>query len=145
VVIKNVCINIGLLILSAILYLFYEKYFTEHYIDRWPSIFLGIIIIFIIVFSNIIGLLLSITKIQMTILTIINYALFIISTTLVYNIINIIVKTLEDKNIISECSSILFIGIIIVIENILSNYIVRIIKKHENKLRGSFAVKDTAS
>jgi hypothetical protein len=138
-IIKNICINIGLLILSAILYIFYEKYFTELYIDRWPPIFLGIVVIFIITFSNIIGLLLSITKVKMTVFTIINYVLFIISTVLVYNIINIIVKTLEDKNIISECSSILFIGIIIVIENIISNYIVRIMKKYENKIRGNFA------
>jgi quinol-cytochrome oxidoreductase complex cytochrome b subunit len=137
--IKNICINIGLLIVSAILYIFYEKYFTELYINRWPSIFLGVIIIFIIIFSNAIGLLLSIIKIQTTVFTIVNYVLLIISTILIYNIINIIVKTLENKNIISECSSILFIGIIIVLENIISNYIVKIIKKCENKIRGNFA------
>jgi hypothetical protein len=57
----------------------------------------------------------------------------------VFAIINIVVKTLENKNIISECSSILFLGIIIIIENILSNYIARAIKKLENKIQRKFA------
>jgi hypothetical protein len=58
-------------------------------------------------------------------LTLINYGLLIISTFLVYNGINIVVKILEDNKIISECSSIVFIGIIVMIENISSYVIVK--------------------
>ena len=117
---KNILINIGLLILSGIIYLFYEKFFTNHYIENWPSIFLGIIIICIIVFCNIMGFYSSIMNIRKIYLTI-----------LVYNGISIIVNILENNKIISECSSIVFIGVIIVTENIISNILVNtiIIKK----------------
>ena len=128
---KNILINIGLLILSGIIYLFYEKFFTNHYIENWPSIFLGIIIICIIVFCNIMGFYSSIMNIRKIYLTIIIYCILIISTFLVYNGISIIVNILENNKIISECSSIVFIGVIIVTENIISNILVNtiIIKK----------------
>ncbi|AEF83669.1 hypothetical protein TREPR_3431 [Treponema primitia ZAS-2] len=136
-ILKNICINSVLLIASAIIYLFYEKYFTEFYIDSWPSIFLGVVVVFIILFSNITGLLSSIIKIQTTGFTIINYMLLIISTIVIYKTINIIAKILEDKKIVSECSIILLLGILIVIENVISNYIGKIINNRETKMRAT--------
>jgi hypothetical protein len=123
--IKNGIINILLLIFSGIIYLLYYKYITGLYVDNWPPIFLGIVVIFIIIFCNMIGLLLSIIRIKKTYLTIIVYMLLIISTIFVYSFISVIVKTLENKKIISECSSIIFIGIIMIIENIMSYYIIK--------------------
>jgi hypothetical protein len=124
-VFRNIVINIGLIIFSGIVYLVYEKYFTNYYEETWPSIFLGIIIMFIIILCNIIGFYISITTIRKTFLTVIVYGIFVISTFLIYKSISIIVKILEDNKIISECSSIVFIGIIIIIENILSYLIVK--------------------
>jgi hypothetical protein len=124
-VFRNIVINIGLIIFSGIVYLVYERYFTNFYEETWPSIFLGIIIMFIIILCNIIGFYISITTIRKTFLTVIVYGIFVISTFLIYKSISIIVKILEDNKIISECSSIVFIGIIIIIENILSYLIVK--------------------
>jgi hypothetical protein len=70
----------------------------------------------------------SIVSIQKTLLTIIIYGLFIISTICVYKLIGDIVNILENKKIISECSSIIFIGIIMMLENTVSYYIVKKIK-----------------
>jgi hypothetical protein len=136
---KNICINSVLLIVSAIIYIFYEKYFTGYYVDRWPPIFLGVVVVFSILFSNITGLISSIIKIQTAGFAIINYVLLIISTIVVYKAINAIAKILEDKRIISECSSILLLGIIIVIENILSNCVGRIVRNRETKMRATSA------
>jgi hypothetical protein len=124
-VFRNVIINIALIIFSGIIYLFYGKYFTNYYQETWPSIFLGVIIMFIMFFCNIMGFYVSIITIRKTFITFIIYGVFIISTFLVYKSVSIIVKILEDNKIISECSSILFIGIIIIIENILSYIIVK--------------------
>jgi hypothetical protein len=67
-------------------------------------------------------------------LTIIIYGLLILSIILVYRFINIIIEILENKKIISECSSIIFIEIIMIIENILAYYIIK-----NNGIRDNFA------
>jgi 4-amino-4-deoxy-L-arabinose transferase-like glycosyltransferase len=135
-ILKNVIINIVLIIFSGIIYLLYEKYLTDMYKENDPTIFLGIIVIFGITFFNLYGFIFSITSIQKTLLTVIIYGLFMVSTIIIYNSIGGIVKILETKKIISECSSITFIGIIVILENIISYYIVKIAKS-QNKARGN--------
>jgi hypothetical protein len=93
--------------------------------------FLGLIIIFIIFFCNIIGFYLSIINIRKTYWTIIVYGILIVSTFLVYSGVNNIVKILVNTKIISECSSVVFIGIIIIIENIVSGIIINKIIKNK--------------
>jgi hypothetical protein len=52
--------NIGLIILTGIIFILYEKIFNKIYIGKWPPLFAGIIIMFYILFSNFIGLIFSI-------------------------------------------------------------------------------------
>jgi hypothetical protein len=136
---KKFFINIALILLTGIIYFLYEHDISYLYINGTPSIFFVILVSFIIIFFNIFGFVASIIKIQKIYLTIIIYVLFIGSTVLVYTIINKIVITLETKRIMSECSSILFLGIIMIIENILSYWIVKTIIKINNGVRGNFA------
>jgi hypothetical protein len=107
----------------------YEKIFDKIYAERWPSLFIGIIIMFYMLFSNFIGLLFSIIYSKKLYMTLLNYGIFIISTIITYNLISIIVKLLENNKIISECSSIVFILILIIVENIFSYLIVKITTK----------------
>jgi hypothetical protein len=137
--IKNISINIGLIIFSGIIYLFYEKIFDSVFVEQWPSKFTGIIVMFGIFVFNIVGISLSIINIKKIYLTLINYGLIIVSTVLIYNLINILGKTLENNKIISECSSILLIGIIMAIENIFSYIIAKKIIRIENGVRGNYA------
>jgi hypothetical protein len=135
--IKNISINIGLIIFSGIIYLFYEKIFDSLFVERWPSMFTGIIVMFGIFVFNIVGISLSIINIKKIYLTLINYGLLIVSTVLIYNLINILGKTLENNKIVSECSSILLIGIIMAIENIFSYIIAKKIIKIEMVYRAT--------
>jgi hypothetical protein len=107
------------------MYLFYEKFFNKIYLKGLPTVFSVIIVMIGIWFSNFIGMTLLITKIVKTYLTIITSILFIVSTILIYTLTNIIAKILEENKIISECSSILLIGIVIIVENILSYIIAK--------------------
>jgi hypothetical protein len=135
---KNIIINIVLIIFSGIIYLFYVKYLTDMYQENNPTIFLGIIVMFGITFYNLYGFIFSILSIQKSLLTVMIYGLFIISTIIIHNSISGIVNILETKQIISECSSITFIGIILILENTISYYIAKIIRS-QNKARGNCA------
>ena len=135
VYIKNILIYIGLIMLSGIIYLFYEKMFNVSYGEQWPSIIGIILTLGILLYNNIVGIILSITKITRIRLIFIVYGLFMTSTILTYYYGNIIAKILENNNIISECSSILLVGIIMIIENLLSFIIVKIIIGINNKVR----------
>jgi hypothetical protein len=129
-ILKNVVVNIILILFSGIIYLFYK--------ENASAIFVGIIVMFGITFFNLYGFIFSIILIQKTSLTVIIYGLFIISTIIIHNSISGIVNILETKQIISECSSITFIGIILILENIISYYIVKIIRS-QNKARSNCA------
>jgi hypothetical protein len=137
VYIKNVFINICLIILSGIIFILYEKIFNKIYIGKWPSLFVGIIIMFYILFSNFIGLIFSIIYSKKVYMTLINYGGFMISTISTFKLINFCVNLLEDNKIISECSSIIYILILIVLENIFSYIIVKIIRRMKPGVRGN--------
>ena len=132
---KNILINIGLLVFSGIVYMIYEKITNEMYSGRWPSVFHGIITLFYILFLNVSGIVFSIIKFQKMYLALLAYILFIISTILTYNLIVFFGNT----EILSESSSILPIGVFILSENILSWLIVKIIIKIKNGVRHNFA------
>jgi hypothetical protein len=125
ILVKNIITNVFLIIFSGIMYSFYEKFFNKIYLKGWPSVFSVIIVMIGMWFSNFIGITLSIIKIVKTYLIIITSTLFIVSTIITYNLINIIAKILEENKIISECSNILLIGILIIVENILSYIIAK--------------------
>jgi hypothetical protein len=137
--IKNIVINIGFIILSGISFMFYEKIFDKLYIEKWPSLFIGIIIMFYILFTNFVGLIFSVLYSKKLYITLINYGVFVVSTIITYNLISIIVKLLENNNIISECSSIVYILILMLLENIFSYLIVKVIEKINNGIRGNCA------
>jgi hypothetical protein len=135
--IKNMAINIGLIILSGILFMFYEKVFDKLYTEKWPSLFIGIIIMFYILFTNFVGLIFTILYSKKLYITLINYSVFMVSTIITYNLISIIVKLLVNNNIISECSSIVYILLLMLLENIFSYLIVKVIGKINNGVRGN--------
>jgi hypothetical protein len=122
---KNIIINVALIIVSGIIYIFYERLFNKIYLKGRTAVFSVIIVMIGIWFSNFVGITLAITKIVKTYLAIITSILFIVSTILTYTLINIIEKILEENKIITECSSILLIRILIIIENILSYIIAK--------------------
>jgi hypothetical protein len=133
--IKNIVINIGLIILSGILFIFYEKIFDKIYTEKWPSLFIGIIIMFYIVFMNFIGIIFSIIYSKKLYMTLINYGIFIVSTIMTYNLITFIIRLLENNDIISECSSIIYLLIVMMLENIVSYLIVKLNGKINNGVR----------
>jgi uncharacterized membrane protein YgdD (TMEM256/DUF423 family) len=135
--IKNILLYIGLIIFSGIIYLFYEKLFNNLGIEQWHSIFIGIVVMLGIWFFNFVGIILSILKINKIYLTLIIYGLFMVLTILTYNIVNIIGKILEDNKYISDCSSILLIGIMMIIENLFSYIVVKIIIRINNRVRSN--------
>ncbi|MDR1302210.1 MAG: hypothetical protein LBK43_07040 [Treponema sp.] len=134
--VKNIVINICLIILSGILFIFYEKIFDKIYTEKWPSVFIGIIIMFYILFTNFIGLIFSIICSNKLYITLINYGVFILATIIIYNLISSIVNFLENTNILSECSSIIYILILMMVENIFSYLMVKVIRKINNGMRG---------
>ena len=133
---KNIRINIVLLILSGIIYVFYQIFKYNNAYDFRSVIFIGISIILIVLFFNFFGYLFSIGNINNIYLSIICHSLFIISTILTFMLIAYIVDTLENKEIISECSIIIYFGIIMGVENIFSYFIAKIIGKISNRIRG---------
>jgi hypothetical protein len=137
VLIKNIIVNIGLIIISGILYIVFEKIVEKIYVERWPSPIIGIIAMFYILFSNFIGLIFSIIYSKKLHIAFLNYCIFTISTIIIYNLIDIIVILLKNNKIISMSSSIINILILIIVENIFSYLIVKITTKY--KVRGNFA------
>ncbi|MDR1030142.1 MAG: hypothetical protein LBL76_04650 [Treponema sp.] len=132
--VKNIVINICLINLSGILFIFYEKIFDKIYTGKWPSLFIGIIIMFYILFMNFIGLIFSIICSKKLYITLINYGVFIIATIITYNLISSIVNFLENTNILSECSSIIYLLILMMVENIFSYLIVKVTRKINNRV-----------
>jgi hypothetical protein len=137
--IKNIFTNIGLIMLSGILFIFYEKTFDRIYTEKWPSLFIGIIIMFYILFMNFVGIIFSIIYSKKLYKTLINYGVFIVSTIMTYKLITFIIRLLENNNIISECSSIIYLLILMMLENIFSYLIVKLNVKINNGVRGNGA------
>jgi hypothetical protein len=121
---ENTFVNIGLIILSGIVFLFCETL----YMGVWSSMFMGTIVMLYILFSNIIGLIFSIIYSKKTYTTLINYGLLIISAIITYNLTNIIAHLFEKINIMF--SVIFYILILILAGNIFSYLIVKIIMRH---------------
>jgi hypothetical protein len=84
-----------------------------------------------------VGLIFSTIYSRKIYITLINYGVFIISTILTYKLISYAIKLLENNKIISECSSIVDILILMVMENIFSYLIVKKIIKIYNRIRGN--------
>jgi hypothetical protein len=130
--IKNIFVNIGLIILSGVIFILYEKIFDKIYIEKWPSLFVGIVTMFQIFLLNFIGIIFSIMYSKKAYITLINYGGFIVSTILTIKLISFCVNLLENTKIISECSGIFSIILLIVLENIFSYLIVRLIIRIKN-------------
>ena len=125
-IIKNIFINISLLIISGIIFSFIVYII---YSGRL-SIFNGILAMLNIFFINIIGLIFSIIYSKKLFTTLINYSIFILCTIVTYNISRIV---FDNWGIIFIVFDFIFC-IPIIIGNILSYLIVKII----NKKRGNF-------
>ena len=130
--IKNVFINIGLLILSGILFMIYEKIFNNIF-----SLSIGIIIVFYILFTNFIGIVFSIKYSKKIFVILINYCAFIVSTIITYNFLSITIELLEKNNIIPHYSGSIYLLILILVENIFSYLITKRIEKINNRIRGN--------
>jgi hypothetical protein len=137
VYIKNIFINIGLLILSGILFIIYEKIFNKQYTERWPSLFHGISTIFYLLFFNFAGLLFSIMYSKYFYILLLNYSFFIVSTISTYNLIRFVLYLFEGHSILSEGSSIIYPFILLLLENIVSYIIVKMNIKINNRIRGN--------
>nr|AGS54106.1 hypothetical protein [uncultured bacterium contig00021] len=138
--IKNIFLNIGLLILSGILFIIYEKLFNKIYVERWPSIFIGVIIIFYILFVNFIGLVYSIIYSKRLFITLLSYIVFIISTIIIYNLITNTSLGLLESNygIFQYIPKIFFVLALITVGNIISYLIVKYIIKRFRKINKEF-------
>ena len=136
ILIKNVLMHIGLFIFSGIIYLLYKKIFNDLDIKQWHSISLALLVIFEILFCNLIGILLSIMKITKIHFTVLTYGILMVSTILTYNLITFIEKILNNK-INIHIPGVLLLVLIMFIENILSYFIVKKIIK--NGVRGNYA------
>jgi hypothetical protein len=139
--IKNIFLNIGLLILSGILFIIYEKLSNKIYLERWPSIFIGVIIMFYILFVNFIGLVYSIIYSKRLFITLLNYIVFIILTIIIYNLItNISFGLIESNNVVFQYIPKLFFYILLIlVGNIISFLVVKYVNKKCNGIRGNIA------
>ena len=138
IIARNVLMYIGLLIFSGMIYLFYTKVFYDLDIEQWHSIPLALLVIFGILFFNFVGIIFSIIKITIINFSLLAYGILMVSTLLIYNIISFIEKMLDNK-INIHIPGVLLLGIIMVIENLLSYYIIKEIIKMENDVRGNYA------
>jgi hypothetical protein len=132
-ILKNIIISVLSILFSGILYLMYYQVLGKMNMNQWNSIFVIALNCFIIIFSNILGLILSIVNNKNIKIHIIYMVIIIISTIIIRNLINTIGNTLVKYKLVSECSIILLFCIIIIIENIISLIIV----KRINKIRGN--------
>jgi hypothetical protein len=138
IIARNVLMYIGLLIFSGMIYLFYAKVFNDLDIEQWHSIPLALLVIFGILFFNFVGIILSIIKVTKINFALLAYCLLMVSTILTYNLMSFIEKVLDNK-INIHIPGVLLLGIIMVIENLLSYYVIKKIIKMENDVRGNYA------
>ena len=135
---KNIFLCIGLIIITGLIFTFYEIFLTGRYpIKITYDALVGIIVIFMLLFYNLLGYIQLIINANKIYIIIIFHIIFIVSTILVYKITNYCVNVLIAKDIISECSSILFILIIMIIENIISYILIKIYMKIKYKKRSN--------
>jgi uncharacterized membrane protein YgdD (TMEM256/DUF423 family) len=138
IIARNVLMYMGLLIFSGMIYLFYTKVFSDLDIEQWHSIPIALFVIFGILFFNFVGIILSIIKIIKINFALLAYGILMVSTILTYNLMSFIEKMLDNK-IGIHIPGVLLLGIIMVIENLLSYYIIKKIIKMENDVRGNYA------
>jgi hypothetical protein len=122
--IRNIFIYISLIIITGVVSTFYEIFFTGRYSNSisYDSLMVGILIIIILLFFNLLGYIHAILNINKIYLIIMIHGIFIVSTILMYKLVSYCINTLIEKDIIKECPNILFLGIIIIMENI-SSYV----------------------
>jgi len=136
--VKNIFTYILLLIIAGIIYLLYYIIVEKIDINQWHSIFVMVIFCSLIVFSNISGFIYSIKKVNRTIILSVYFGMMVISTLLVQTLINIAVNILIKNNVFAECSVILFYGILIIVENIVSIIVIKVLL---NKIPDNVALK----
>ena len=136
--IKNIFVIFGLMILSAIICIFYRKLFYNLLISKWSLISIGIIVIIAILFLNYIGLLFIVFNAKNIYLTVISYGIIMVSTLFTYNMIIGVEKLLKNKEIVIQYSSPMLLGLLILIGNICSYIIAKKIIGIK-KTRGNFA------
>jgi hypothetical protein len=117
IMVKNIFAYIGLLIITGMICTIYA--IRNSNILSYDSL-VGILVIFILLFFNLFGYIQAVININKIYLIIISHVIFIVSTILIFKLTNYCVNILIGKEIISECSSIIFWGIIMIMENIIS-------------------------
>jgi hypothetical protein len=128
-IIKNIYIYICLFIITMLIFIFYRIFIKEEHLNKiLNETLMGI---FILLFSNIFGYILAIINIKRIYLIIISHGIFIGSTFLVSKLIDYFINILIEKRIISGYSITVFFDIIgligiMIIENIISYYILKI-------------------
>ena len=133
--IKNIFTYILLLIISGVVYSIYYKIMERIGVIQYFSIFAIIPFCFLIVFSNIIGIIYSIINIKKVKTQIIYFGIILISILLLKELVSIIVNNLIKNNSITDSLIILFNGILIIVENIISMVTIKILL---NKVRGNY-------
>jgi hypothetical protein len=132
--IKNIFTYILLLIISGIMYSIYYKIMERIDMIQYFSISAIMLFCLLIAFSNIIGIIYSTIKIKKVKIQIIYFVIILISTLLLKELVSIIVDSLIKSNNITDSSIILFNGILIILENIVSLVTIKILL---NKVRGN--------
>jgi hypothetical protein len=131
---RNLIINTLLIVLSGIIYILFQRILFNIGINQWNSIFRIIIFCSFIIFSNIAGIILSIININKIIIQIAFLGVIIISTVVIQYLTNIIWDLFVRYNSINALQYYFRLGIVIIIENIISTVI---IKRVLHKLRGN--------
>ena len=126
---KNILTYILLLIISGIMYFFYLIISKKTNVHQIYSISTIIQFYFLIVFANIVGIIYSIINIKKVKIQIIYFGVILLSTLLIKELMSIIVNDLITNNNITVSTVILFNGILIIVENIISIIIIKIILK----------------
>ena len=133
--VRNIFIYISLIIITGIVSTFYEIFFTGRYSNSisYDSLMVGILIIIILLFFNLLGYIHAILNINKIYLIIMIHGIFIVSTILMYKLISYCVNTLIEKGIMEEFPNILFLGIIIIMENIISYFSIKVFTVRHKK------------
>jgi hypothetical protein len=132
--IKNIFTYILLLIISGIMYSIYYKIMERIDVIQYFSISAIIFFCLLIIISNIIGIIYSIMNIKKVEIQIIYFGIILISTLLLKELMSIIVNSLIKNNNITDSSIILFNGLLIIVENVISMVTIKILL---NKVRGN--------
>ena len=136
--VRNIFVYISLIIITGLICSFYEIFIKERYSNgiSYESL-VGIFVIFILLFFNLFGYIQAIININKIYLMIISHGIFIGSTIMVFKLIDYFVTIFIKNGIVSECSSIVFFGIIMIMENVISYGLIKIYITIKNKIRSN--------